>query len=403
MNLKQIVSKIPYIKDIYHFLYYNIFKKCDRVTVYPFNEFIKIDNPEIIKLIDASEAECYSPSTTDKEPNPVLRTMSPVYALCISDGTVIGGSNVVLKGKIALYNHNTGTSVNYSDGAFHDYRENYQLGKNRIYRSECPTATIDSGISMCINYNYNYYHYILECLSKFQLLDNLNLDAYIPLIIDKTAKDIPQFQQLLCIFNKTNREVIYLDRIQHLKVKKLYVFSPIQYLPANNIDISTIDCTDTAFRKESIIYLRNKILQEIDQIESSHNSPSKIFISRQNFKGRSYNNGEVKKELESLGFTTILPERLSLDEQARIFNNAEIIVAASGAALTNILFCKPETIIFVLANRYLDLSIFSTIARYLDLNMKYIIADSVDSADFHSSFHINVEKLKEEIPYKIAD
>ena len=47
--------------------------------------------------------------------------------------------------------------------------------------------------------------------------------------------------------------------------------------------------------------------------------------------------------LKPLGFAAIQPEKLSFDEQALTFAQAEIIVCEFGAALVNAMFCRPGT------------------------------------------------------------
>lgn len=47
--------------------------------------------------------------------------------------------------------------------------------------------------------------------------------------------------------------------------------------------------------------------------------------------------------LQKLGFAQIEPEKMSVAEQARAFRSARVIVGAHGAALANLVFCRPGT------------------------------------------------------------
>ncbi len=47
--------------------------------------------------------------------------------------------------------------------------------------------------------------------------------------------------------------------------------------------------------------------------------------------------------LKPLGFVAIQPDKLTFDEQALLYAQAEIIVCEFGAALTNAYFCPPRT------------------------------------------------------------
>ena len=55
------------------------------------------------------------------------------------------------------------------------------------------------------------------------------------------------------------------------------------------------------------------------------------------------NRAEMIEALAPFGFAAIQPEKLSFDEQALTFAQAEIIVTEFGAAMTNVLFCPPGT------------------------------------------------------------
>ena len=51
------------------------------------------------------------------------------------------------------------------------------------------------------NYSGNYYHFIYEFLTKFFIIDKLDLPKNIPIIVDEIVEHIPQYQELLKYFN----------------------------------------------------------------------------------------------------------------------------------------------------------------------------------------------------------
>jgi capsular polysaccharide biosynthesis protein len=55
------------------------------------------------------------------------------------------------------------------------------------------------------------------------------------------------------------------------------------------------------------------------------------------------NRAEMIEALKPLGFTAIQPEKLNFDQQALAFAGAEIVVAEFGAAMANVMFCRPGT------------------------------------------------------------
>lgn len=72
----------------------------------------------------------------------------------------------------------------------------------------------------------------------------------------------------------------------------------------------------------------------------------KIYVSRQETKQRRMSNeSEVIDLMKSSGFEIIEPGKLSVAEQIRVFHDASHVVGPHGAGLTNILFCRPGTVV----------------------------------------------------------
>lgn len=74
------------------------------------------------------------------------------------------------------------------------------------------------------------------------------------------------------------------------------------------------------------------------------------------------NEPELIEHLERRGFTAIRPEHFSVSEQAEIFAQADVVIAAHGAALTSIVFCRPGTSIIELYGDYMASSFWATSA-----------------------------------------
>ncbi|PIB90528.1 DUF563 domain-containing protein [Caulobacter sp. FWC2] len=71
-------------------------------------------------------------------------------------------------------------------------------------------------------------------------------------------------------------------------------------------------------------------------------APKRLYISRLgSLKRVLVNEAELEAALEARGFTVVRPETLSVRDQIALFHRAETIVAPAGAALANVLFCKP--------------------------------------------------------------
>jgi Glycosyltransferase 61 len=73
-------------------------------------------------------------------------------------------------------------------------------------------------------------------------------------------------------------------------------------------------------------------------------TPKRVAVCRGLANSRNLTNrGEMIEALKPLGFVAIQPEKLSFDEQALVFADAEVVVCEFGAAMANVMFSRPGT------------------------------------------------------------
>jgi len=84
------------------------------------------------------------------------------------------------------------------------------------------------------------------------------------------------------------------------------------------------------------------------------NSSRQLAILRKGVQSRSFLHPEELEEvLSKRGFTFYDPEQHSIQEQARMFHGARVVLAAHGSALTNLIFCRRGTrVIELFSSRY---------------------------------------------------
>jgi capsular polysaccharide biosynthesis protein len=72
--------------------------------------------------------------------------------------------------------------------------------------------------------------------------------------------------------------------------------------------------------------------------------PRRIYVSRRDSADRVLiNELDLETALAARGFAIVRPATLSVREQVALFHGADVVVAATGAAMANILFCRPGT------------------------------------------------------------
>lgn len=330
----------------------------------------------------------------------VETTLSPVYLWELDDCTIIGESNVVIDSTgTAVFNHSSGMNVDHTDAAVMSGRVHTRLGRNhRVNYSEIDCSTsMKRGISMVHTYSWNYFHYIVEVLPKFLIIEKAAIPRDVPLIFDTCVRNIPQLLELIEIFNVENREVLFVNRLEWRKVDKLYLISPVQRFPLNLIDSRKEQLDTFAYYGASIKWLRKSIFDFLGVQESDNKDITchKIFLSRKNGTRRPYNEADVWEVLKEFGYISVNTASMSIREQAELFSRADYIVAASGAALTNMIFCRPGTKILVLYSLRNCSNLFSSLAANLGLDLRFYIGIPKNSKDIHTSFTIPGDGLRE--------
>lgn len=331
---------------------------------------------------------------------PVKCRMHEHYLSIIENARVIGRSNIVIAQNTILYD----ILALY----------NYRITDNGlIYKKFCPQEKIapikimggylvryfnygfqlDEAISLVGNYSYNFYHYVFEFVQKFYLIDKLNIPTGVPILIDSVVSTHPQFVDILNMM-KGERPIVLINHLESYKIKKLYYPSFVHMIPPNYWDINLVRSEDNRFDEQGLKYLRAKFLEyarngDYEGELSAKSFPEKIFISRKVSKNRSYNESEIIELAVKYGYKVVCPEEMTIREQFAMFANVDAIIAASGAALSNIICCKTGCDVLVLTSGHWNLTIFSNIAGHLGVNMRYLCGNADSPNELQTSFTVD--------------
>lgn len=127
------------------------------------------------------------------------------------------------------------------------------------------------------------------------------------------------------------------------------------HLIAKNLIISSHPRGERSYLMPKWIteFLRNEYLK---YITVDLQSPKHIYISRKDSKLRKViNEDQLEIILARYGFQTIVNSKLSLLEKVKLFHNADVIISASGAGLTSVLFSKEgSTLVELFSEGYVD-------------------------------------------------
>lgn len=201
----------------------------------------------------------------------------------------------------------------------------------------------------------NYYHFLLDVLPRLDLLhrSGLSVDRYL------VNRHLPFQRELLERFGVPLDRIVQSRDCPHLRSAELVVPS----LPDNEMQTP----------RWAVALLREHLLPQ--NLESPHR---RFYVGR----GTRRNSRIVKNErvlMEALrhhGVTPIDPGSMSVAEQVKVFAEAELVVAAHGAALANLAFCSPgATVVELFAPDYVNPCYWVLASQVEGLNYRYLIGE----------------------------
>lgn len=209
----------------------------------------------------------------------------------------------------------------------------------RILSYELKTESIEKGIFIGGHFSKNWYHWVMEIVSRVALLKEANLDMKeYYLCIPRTNENLVNYRDFLN-FLDLDINVKYLDDKKYYIIKKAIV-----------ADASFFGRPHWKKKKECFSQLpyfaSPYALKEYQQIffkrlGITHTEKGKkIFLGRK-IQMRGYNQDEVFGFFEKHGFEMVYCEDLTVKQQIELFSQVGVMVGPTGASWTNLMYCKP--------------------------------------------------------------
>ena len=141
-----------------------------------------------------------------------------------------------------------------------------------------------------------------------------------------------------------------------------------------------------------------KFIQNIFFVDDKENTIKRIYISRSKAKVRRIaNENELIKFLEKFGFVALNLEDLSIQDQARYFHNAHIIIGPHGSGFANLIFCRPNISIIEIDHELDDnnqRSFFKKMAEIMKCNYIPFYVDKVDEENLENDMYVDLESFE---------
>jgi len=219
-------------------------------------------------------------------------------------------------------------SVTYVDDS--NYIDDYAWPTNLLFQFNTSLSIIDLGVgtrghtkkAILFGSSSSWFHFLVEVLPRFLLLEEFDFTEYVVIVRGKMPHPITEVLESLgvkSIITMLDGEKVYVD--------ELITLTDLRYKDVTNLEIRRLDLSA----------VRKYILDIFPQSAG----PGRIFLERDEKLFRTLSNRQdLQTMLQNMGFECIKPELLTVAQQVNLFTNADIVVAESGAALTNIIFMK---------------------------------------------------------------
>jgi hypothetical protein len=185
-----------------------------------------------------------------------------------------------------------------------------------------------------------YYHWIIEELPKLKYFENFirPYQKNVKILIDAS---VPKWkvETLNLLGYSYPSDFIHHDELGAKYLNFIYC-SPIYY---NNRSMLS---------RKALIWLKNKMLKQIKNKETSVKQVKRIYITRSDAKSKKIiNEIELIKELKKYGFKIYKLSTMNFIKKIKLFYQAEIIVGSHGAGLLHSLFSENCKIIELFSER----------------------------------------------------
>lgn len=314
-------------------------------------------------------------------------SLPEAYLANLGKTIVIGQTSMVLTPQACLCDEQADSKGKYSNRtSVNGLTLNWDTSLNRTN-----TKIAGRAIHFCDDHAPNYFHWLTECLPRMWVIDQFPEYGAVPLLVDEKLP--PSLIESLHMI-KGKREIIRIGKHVFCEVEEL-IYPSVLSVVHDNYGVPK-SMEDVLISPEGVEYVRNAFLKR-DQ-----RGNRKLFIARRSPGYRDLlNSEEIEQVLVDDGFEIVFPEKLSFQNQVKIFSQASIIISQTGAGLTNLIFAPRGCKVFALTTKAVhNYYAFNMLADACQVELKYILGEPVAESNqyqVHEDFVIPIDLVRNAI------
>ncbi len=330
-----------------------------------------------------------------------IEVASPdVHLLEFRDVQVVGLNLAIIRGDKAFH-----PELSYTEPT-HDYKTpdlcQFESGERKrlafnVHSRPLVKKRIKVGFHLLKEHSYNYYHWLAECLPRLayfcENVKRVQPDQEIFVLIDSFLGE--QYKEAIRrIINFPFRlQVVRRGELVHCD--RLFYVSPFWYA-LDNSKHQVDPQRDFAVDKFAIEVLRCSCCPA-----GTNTKPSrKIYLPRVATQVRRIINApEVEQVMRENGFEIIHAHQFTFAQQVELFASVKIIVGATGAAFSNMVFMQPGSKAVIISPKQLEVFnyyIFQQHADVAGVELMHLLAvpEKHDGFFVHDDFSVNCDDLR---------
>lgn len=344
-------------------------------------DYHKVEDLENIGKVIGSETENYS--------QPALPIhLSGNQLLQIKNKVIFPIAKVISINNIEIITHIGLIRNNRSVFFWNQYGVNINSIVQKINRRFpiflCPRRDISYDV-ICLSHLHigNYGHFLIEVLTQLEVFCCLNVQFPEKIIVCGERRGW-QIKLLEC-YGFTEENIEFIGGEVNLYVNRLLIASPIG-VSFKEFNFSWIK------RFDHLTCFRNRLIKRFScRFASNAKSAKKIYISRKNYKRSIVNENELIEFLSKSGFMVVDPGEMALEEQIRLFVEANAIIGPYGAAYTNLIFADLDCKMVEIYPKNINDLFYFELASIFSLSF-----DRIEGGDVvDNQFFVNIDLVKD--------
>lgn len=203
----------------------------------------------------------------------------------------------------------------------------------------------------------NYYHWIMDLLPRLLLIKKCGLTDFDQrhIILHWPPKSYEL--NTLTLLGIPKERVLRIKAFQTINVKDLVI-----------ADLVKQGKQFPVWKKQLLDEFKEKVLGNF-----IYGAPKKLYLLRGKQSKRCLVGEEqLVRLLKELGFYILDPQQMTVLEQIKALANAKMVIGLHGAALTNIIFCREDTLVIELRSTCQPPEHFSEIAKTCKLHFEVV-------------------------------